>query len=103
MVEVAESLGLSKSAVFFRVILRQLIPSILAGVLLVSLYVLSDFGAVSLLKYKTFSWSIFIRVISNRGRSLRGWLGTTEQLSVTGEIVTDTFMTHAGSYEPSGG
>mgnify|MGYP001957013380 CR=1 FL=1 len=61
LVEVAESLGLTRTEIFFKVILRQLVPSIVAGVLLVSLYVLSDFGAVSLLRYKTLSWSIFIQ------------------------------------------
>jgi len=70
LVEVAESLGLSKISIFFKIILRQLVPSILAGTLLVSLYVLSDFGAVSLLRYKTFSWSIFIQYGTALDRSV---------------------------------
>lgn len=70
LIEVAESLGLNKVTIFVKVILRQLLPSILAGVLLVSLYVLSDFGAVSLLRYKTFSWSIFIQYGTALDRSV---------------------------------
>lgn len=58
LIEVARSLGLSKPAVFTRVILPQVRRSISAGALLSGLYVLSDFGAVSLLNVETLTVSI---------------------------------------------
>ncbi|MFC7218282.1 ABC transporter permease [Streptomyces polyrhachis] len=56
--EAARSLGLGPAAVFRRVTLPQLRPAAAGGALLVALYVLSDFGAVSLLRYDTFTRAI---------------------------------------------
>ena len=58
--EVAQTLGLNNFATFFQVTLPQIRNSVAAGSLLVALYVLSDFGAVSLLGVDTFT-----RAISN--------------------------------------
>lgn len=58
LIEVSRSLGLTKPAVFLRVILPQVRRSISAGALLSGLYVLSDFGAVSLLNVETLTVSI---------------------------------------------
>ena len=58
--EVAQTLGLNNTATFFQVTLPQIRNSVAAGSLLVALYVLSDFGAVSLLGVDTFT-----RAISN--------------------------------------
>ncbi len=57
--EVARSLGLSAREVFLRVTLRQIRPAITAGGLLVALYVLSDFGAVGIMRYEAFTWVIY--------------------------------------------
>lgn len=57
--ESARSLGLSRTAVIFRVVLPQLRPALLAGWLVVSLYVLGDFGAVALMRFETFSLAIY--------------------------------------------
>jgi iron(III) transport system permease protein len=51
--ETARSLGRSPSQVFRTVVLPQTTGAIAAGSLLVFLYVISDFGAVSLLRYDT--------------------------------------------------
>ena len=59
--EAARSLGSGAWTAFFRVTLPQIIPAIVAGSLLVALYVLSDFGAVSLLQYDSFSREIYIQ------------------------------------------
>ncbi len=56
--EVALTLGLSPLKTFFKVTLPQIRTSVAAGALLVALYVLSDFGAVSLLGVDTFTRSI---------------------------------------------
>jgi len=59
--EAARSLGHGPFVTFLRVVLPQLRPSIAAGGLLVSLYVLSDFGAVSMLRTQTFTRAIFLQ------------------------------------------
>ncbi len=57
--EVARSLGHGRVRVFWGVTLRQVWPAATAGGLLVALYVLSDFGAVSLMRYDTFTLGIY--------------------------------------------
>lgn len=59
--EAARSLGFGPWRTFWRVTLPQLRPSIAAGALLVALYTLSDFGAVSLLQFNSFSRAIYIQ------------------------------------------
>ncbi len=57
--EAARAVGLGPIDAFRRVTLPLLRPSLLAGALLVFLYALSDFGAVSLLRVDTFTTEIF--------------------------------------------
>lgn len=59
--EVSRTLGRGSIATFWRVVLPQLRPSIVAGGLLVALYTLSDFGAVSMLRYDTFTRAIYVQ------------------------------------------
>ncbi len=59
--EASRSLGRGPVMTFLRVTLPQLRPSAAAGGLLVALYVLSDFGAVSMLRYSTFTRAIYIQ------------------------------------------
>lgn len=68
--EAARSLGRSPWRVFWSVTLPQLRPAIAAGGLLVALYTLSDFGAVSLLRYETFTWAIYLQYDSAIDRTL---------------------------------
>ena len=72
--ETSLGMGFSARATFLRVTLPLLRPAILAGGLLVALYTLSDFGAVSLLNYETFTWSIFLQYESALDRSLAAFL-----------------------------
>ena len=58
--EAARALGDGGPAVFRRVVLPQLRPAAAAGGLLSFLYVLSDFGAVSILQYDTLTRGIFL-------------------------------------------
>lgn len=60
--EAALSAGLTYKQVFFKVVLPILRPAIGAGSILVSLYVLSDFGAVSILRYTTFTTAIYYQI-----------------------------------------
>jgi iron(III) transport system permease protein len=59
--EAARSLGAGRAAVLWRVTLPSLRPSLAAASLLVALYVLSDFGAVSLMGYSTLTTGIYVR------------------------------------------
>ncbi|HJS28077.1 MAG TPA: iron ABC transporter permease [Anaerolineales bacterium] len=59
--EASRSLGTGPWRTFCRVILPQLRPGIAAGSLLVALYVLRDFGAVSIMRYNTFTRVIYIQ------------------------------------------
>jgi iron(III) transport system permease protein len=72
--EVARSLGESRRRVFWRVTLPSLRPAMAAGALLVALYVLSDFGAVSLLRFNSFTRAIYLSYQSSFDRSLAAWL-----------------------------
>ena len=59
--DASRSLGQGRRATFRRVTLPLLGPAVGAGALLVALYTLTDFGAVSLLRYETFTWAIFVQ------------------------------------------
>lgn len=60
--EVAQSLGRGAWATFTSVTLRQIRPAVAAGSLLVLLYVLSDFGAVSIVRVEVFTQAIFTSI-----------------------------------------
>ena len=70
MEESSRGLGHGGWKTFFFVTLPLLRPGIAAGGLLVALYTLSDFGAVSLLHYETFTWAIFVQYDSALDRTL---------------------------------
>jgi iron(III) transport system permease protein len=57
--EAARGMGRSGLSVFRGVVLPQLAPAIGAGALLVALYVLHDFGAVSILRFDSFTRTIY--------------------------------------------
>lgn len=67
--EASRGLGKSGLLTFFRVTLPQLRPSIAAGALLVSLYTLSDFGAVSIFRFDSLTRVIFLQYTSAFDRS----------------------------------
>lgn len=60
--EAARIQGAKASQVFFKVNLPLLRPAIAAGLAVVVLHVLSDFGAVSMLHYQTFTLSIYLQM-----------------------------------------
>ncbi len=57
--ETARSLGCGRFSTFARVVLPQLRPALLGGMLLVALNVMSEFGAFSLLRFRTFTTEIY--------------------------------------------
>jgi iron(III) transport system permease protein len=73
--EVSRTLGHGPWSTFRQVVLPQLRPSITAGGLLVALYTLSDFGAVSLLRYDSFTTAIYVQYRASLDRSAAAVLG----------------------------
>ncbi len=67
--EAARGLGKNPWTTFFRVTLPQLRPAIAVGGLLVALYTLSDFGAVSILRFDSLTRVIFLQYTSAFDRS----------------------------------
>lgn len=67
--EASRTLGRGPLTSFIRVTLPPLRPAIAAGLLLIVLYVLSDFGAVSALRYDTFTYAIFLQYQSSFDRT----------------------------------
>lgn len=73
--EAARALGDSPARAFRRAVLPQLRPAIAAGALLVFLYVLSDFGAVAIMRYETLTLGIFLEYRSSFDRAPAAVLG----------------------------
>ena len=72
--EAARSLGYNGLQTFLRVTLPNLRPAITAGGLLVALYTLSDFGAVSLLRFNSFTRAIYVQYLSSFDRNVASLL-----------------------------
>jgi iron(III) transport system permease protein len=68
--DVARTLGRSRWRAFIETTWPQIRPAALAGVLLVALYVLSDFGSVALMRYQAFTWAIQVAYESLFDRTL---------------------------------
>ena len=77
--EAARALGASRLLTLRTIVLPQLRPALVGGALLVGLYVLSDFGAVSLLRYETFTRAIYAQ--------FRGRLDMAPALFLSGVLV----------------
>lgn len=69
LVEASRALGVSSKQTFWRITLPQLRPALLAGGLLVALYVVREFGAVSVMRFNTFTRLIYIQYQSFTDRS----------------------------------
>ncbi|HUR76668.1 MAG TPA: iron ABC transporter permease [Acidimicrobiales bacterium] len=84
--ESARLLGKGPVTVFRTVVLPQAAPAIAAGGLLVFLYALSDFGAVSLLRYRTLTDRIYAtRLVPQTSMVLSLVLGVLAVVVVLGE------------------
>jgi iron(III) transport system permease protein len=109
--EASRNLGIGGWATFFRVTLPQLRPAIIAGALLVALYSLSDFGAVSLLQIDSFSREIYTQYRSAFDRTPAAILGlmlvaltaTILALETRTRTRTRYHRSTAGSSRPYGG
>lgn len=72
--EASRVLGRGPWTTFWRVTLPQLRPALAAGGLLVALYTLSDFGAVSLLRFDAFTRAIYVQYQGSFDRVLAAGL-----------------------------
>jgi iron(III) transport system permease protein len=98
------SRGLGKSAwqTFLRVNLPQLRPGIAAGALLLSLYVLSEFGAVSMLRYDTLTPIVYIQYTSSFDRSAAAVLGLPLIALTLAFLLLESFTRGRARYHTTG-
>ncbi len=99
--EAARSLGLGPIATFRTVTLPLLRPAVAAGGLLAALYALSDFGAVSLLRYETFTSAVFLQYESAFDRSLAASLALVLAVVAAMLLFTEAFMRGGAAYHRS--
>ncbi len=84
--ETARSLGYRPGAVLYRVVLPQLRPAFYSGAMLVGLHVLGDFGVVSLMRFETFSYALYLQYSASYDRIYAAWLALM-LLGLTGMIL----------------
>jgi iron(III) transport system permease protein len=75
--EAARVAGQNAWSVFRRVTLPLIVPAVAAGSLLVGMYVLADFGAVALLRYRTFTTAIYQQFAGQVDRAAASILSLT--------------------------
>ena len=73
--EAARLMGRGPLDGFRTVVLPQLWPALAAGILLVALYVMSDFGAVSIMRFDSFTLEIYVAYRSSFDRTATAALG----------------------------
>lgn len=73
--EAARAMGRGSAEVFRGIVLPQLWPALAAGSLLVALYVMSDFGAVSIMRFDSFTREIYVAYRSSFDRTATAALG----------------------------
>lgn len=100
--EASRSLGRSAWQSFRRITLPALRPAIVSGALLVALYALSDFGAVSLLRYPSFTRVIYIQYQSSFDRSQAAVLGLVLVVLTLGLLVAAQKVQGTRSYHRAG-
>lgn len=98
--EAARSLGYSALETFWKVTLPQLRPALAAGSLLVGLYVLRDFGAVSILRFTTFTRAIYLQYQSSIDRSAAALLSLVLILITIGFLIAEQRLRHAAAENP---
>ena len=100
--EASRGLGHGPWSTFFKVTLPQLKPSIAAGSLLVALYTLSEFGAVALLRYNTFTFTIYQQFEGSIDRSIAALLSFVLVLMAVAILMMENYTRGRGRYYRSG-
>ena len=101
--EVSRSLGRGAWRTFFSVTLPQLRPAITAGALLVALYALADFGAVSLLQFDSFTRAIYVQYRASFDPSLAAVLALMLVACTAGILLAESRLRGRARYHRSGG
>ena len=100
--ESAQILGDGRWRLFFLITMPVLRPSIVAGALLVALYTLSDFGAVSILRYETFTWAIFNQYEGSLNRNFGALLSMILIVISLFVVISEGLSRGKGRYYRSG-
>lgn len=66
--EAAQTLGVPRSLRFIRITLPLHRPAVMAGLFLVVMYVFADFGAVSMMRFSTFTRAIYLELVGRTDR-----------------------------------
>ena len=100
--EASRSLGHDAKSTFWKVILPQLKPALLAGGLLISLHVIGDFGTVSLMRFETFSYALYLQYLSAYDRIYAAWLALMLLALTTGALVLEYRLLKQAIYHRMG-
>ncbi len=100
--EASRALGKGPLETFARVTIPQLRPGLAAGGLLVALYVLSDFGAVSLLRFDSFTRVIYINRLTSFDASAAATLSMVLIALTAFVVALESFSAGRGKYYRQG-
>lgn len=98
--EAAVGLGSTRLKAFFTITLPQLRPAIVSAGLMIGLYTISDFGAVSLLRYDTFTRAIFTLYQGQIDRRPAGTLSAILMALAVLIVVAERRTRGRASYHP---
>lgn len=96
--EVARTSGVPRWQTMWRVTLPLMRPSIAAGLALVILYVVSDFGAVSLLRYQTLTYAVFQQMTGRSDNSAASILSLLLVILALIFLVTERWFRHRSRF-----
>ena len=101
--DVSRSLGRGPWQTFVAVTLPQLRPAIAAGALLVALYSLADFGAVSLLQFDSFTRAIYVQYRASFDPTLAAVLALMLVACTAAVLLAESRLRGRAGYHRSGG
>ena len=101
LIELGKNLGFSKKKSFFKIILPSARPAIVAGLSLVAMETLSDFGSVSFFGISTFTTGIYNAWISFDGLTLANRLSFYLLIFILGLFILENFSRKKAQYHTS--
>ncbi|MDA7713769.1 iron ABC transporter permease [Candidatus Pelagibacter sp.] len=101
LIELGKNLGFSKKKSFFKIILPSARPAIVAGLSLVAMETLSDFGSVSFFGISTFTTGIYNAWISFDDLTLANRLSFYLLILILGLFILENFSRKKAQYHTS--
>jgi iron(III) transport system permease protein len=101
LIELGKNLGFSKEKSFFKIILPSARPAIVAGLSLVAMETLSDFGSVSFFGISTFTTGIYNAWISFDDLTLANRLAFTLLIFILGLFILENISRKKAQYHTS--